>query len=429
MNSSENLNSQLLDACREADYSKAKYLIENKADINYTDENDMSALLFSMTSKSKEQQCYFPEQINMILWLIEQGANVNAMNAARMTPLLYACRMQCIQIIKVLLEKNVLISSDNKGHNPIHTIINTDASDDKESILNLLLEYEVNINAENKNGDTPLMLAINKKNSALVLFLLTKGANPYQDNKRGDTPLDEGLSSRNEQIANYFNDPKLVLPEENYKNLTEKDKLFKQLVRACNKAAFVEIKKLIDKGAEINRKDITDDDHTPLHLVLIPQAYLNRSNLSKKQLEIAIWLIENGGDINAKNYYGSTPLHLALSNEATEVVKKLLENGAEITSNKHGDTPLHSGVKATFSADIESWSYLLSKNLDLINQQNNSGRSPLIEAVSFHNESAVKFLIEKGADLLLKDNKDESAKDYPIEFTRNKKILKLLGIN
>jgi ankyrin repeat protein len=43
----------------------------------------------------------------------------------------------------------------------------------------LLLQYGANINAVNKNGYTPLMLAINYKVYQACRYLIEDGANPY----------------------------------------------------------------------------------------------------------------------------------------------------------------------------------------------------------------------------------------------------------
>ena len=56
------------------------------------------------------------------------------------------------------------------------------------------------------------------------------------------------------------------------------------------------------------------------------------------QKEIAVLLIANGADVNAKNKYGDTPLHCAATKEIAEL---LIANGADVNAKEVDDlTPL-----------------------------------------------------------------------------------------
>ena len=58
-------------------------------------------------------------------------------------------------------------------------------------------------------------------------------------------------------------------------------------------------------------------------------------------LEIVKYLLENGADINAKDNYGTTALMKASSNGQLEIVQFLIENGADINiKNNEGKTAL-----------------------------------------------------------------------------------------
>ena len=74
---------------------------------------------------------------------------------------------------------------------------------------------------------------------------------------------------------------------------------------------------LVEKGADINAKDIRDS--TPLH-------FAARYNENSEVLAV---LIENGADINAEDEYGRTPLKVAKKAKAnSEVIAFLVKNGA-----------------------------------------------------------------------------------------------------
>jgi len=77
---------------------------------------------------------------------------------------------------------------------------------------------------------------------------------------------------------------------------------------------IVDIKILLDQGADVNEKD-KDHGMTPLHYVTF-EGYD----------ELALILIENGADVNAKDIYGYTPLDRAgsQSQKKTQKISALL---------------------------------------------------------------------------------------------------------
>ena len=46
---------------------------------------------------------------------------------------------------------------------------------------------------------------------------------------------------------------------------------------------------------------------------------------------LAVWLVENGADVNARDANGYTALHHAASRGDNELVKYLIEHGADVT--------------------------------------------------------------------------------------------------
>jgi ankyrin repeat protein len=99
------------------------------------------------------------------------------------------------------------------------------------------------------------------------------------------------------------------------------------------------------------------------------------------------------GDINATNYYGSTPLIVAAAEGYAEVVKALLAAHADIhATNKGGQNAL---MNASGPEVVKS---LVQAGLD-VNEKDRSGNTPLILAVNMKKTDTVKALIELHAEV------------------------------
>lgn len=87
---------------------------------------------------------------------------------------------------------------------------------------------------------------------------------------------------------------------------------------------------LIDQGANVSLAANNPMKVAPLH-----------ASTSGRHLEIVRMLVENGGDVNARQQQGWTPLHGAAQNGDTEIVKLLLAHGADREARSDtGQTPL-----------------------------------------------------------------------------------------
>jgi len=161
---------------------------------------------------------------------------------------------------------------------------------------------------------------------------------------------------------------------------------------ACGEGYMQIAKLLLKNGANVNNRGYMGS--TPLH-GLFATSVEGRSTFSKKYADYfytcAKFLIDKGADVNAMDDYGSTPLHKHCMHRHIGIfylVKALLEHGADVNArNVDGETPLH----------------ISCNNIETMEQT----------LVS-------EFLISKGADINLKDNRDKT----PFEYIKDPKIKK-----
>ena len=106
-------------------------------------------------------------------------------------------------------------------------------------------------------------------------------------------------------------------------------------------------------------------------------------------------LISNKDYLNVQDQQGSTPLHVAALNGHGEVVKILLDVGANYeTPNKNGWTPLSSAAEKGHGEVVK---ILLEKGANYETQQK-QGATPLNSAANTGHGEVVKILLEKGAN-------------------------------
>lgn len=151
-----------------------------------------------------------------------------------------------------------------------------------------------------------------------------------------------------------------------------------------NRAAVVSI--LLDNGVDVN---LTGYKGSLLHLAA------EKSHKSRE--EVARVLIEKGANLESTNDVKETPLQVACESGSVEVARCLIESGANLDARGitlHERSLLH----LASSMNINTTKLLVEKGADLEVRDKN-GETPLHLACWFGRVETAAFLLDQGADI------------------------------
>jgi len=149
------------------------------------------------------------------------------------------------------------------------------------------------------------------------------------------------------------------------------------------KGSLDSIEKKIKKGANVNEYKYY---RTPLTCAI-----------NERNIEIVKLLLENGADANKKDKDGDIPITCAINKRDIEIVKLLLENGADANKEvKKGNTPL---IYAVRKGDIEILKYLIKNGAD-VNATNKYGVSILFIALKEGEPSLIDLILSKNPEVV-----------------------------
>ena len=330
---------------------------------------------------------------NVIEYLLDRGADINRKNNAGNTPLMYAVRETRTDRINTcifLVNKGADIGiTDNKDKSALDYAYEYE----RFTIVNFLLSKGAkdNMDRQNRNGWTKLMIAAEKGNLNEISDLIARGASVNFQNIRGYTPL--MIAASNGQ----FEACKLLL-EKGAGILRFKD-------QNGNTA--------LNYGAKYKNISALFNRYTNMHLA----ALNNDVEMLKKAVS------ENGFDVN-KKFKGEdlTPLYVAVLKNSTDAVKYLLTiHGIDADCPANGMTPL---MVAANNGNLKICTALINANAK-INMQGKGGLTALMLAALKNHLQICKLLIEKGADPEIKDDKGHTA----LQFTDNAEIKALFQVS
>lgn len=481
VNYSDNLGrSLLMFSAYNTDEEFCNLLIKHGAKVDKADKSGDTALEYALHDSSKmntEQDID-----NLITILINQGEKIksNTLKAALKADDDYGdghCRYGVMKrILKGLISDGYksgldptleasmignsskvdeLIKSNKMKDETKQQILFYTAAFGNVDTLKLLQENGVDFNSRDRNKNTPLIIASQYGNLQMVKYLLSLGADIRAQSKDGDTALLKAIRSKNYEVTEYLIKSGAVL-KDNVLNVASSngnldiikliisngyslnnESLNLAFASALEYKHFEVAKYLLDKGADPNKENNTI---TPLE-----------ESCLEGNLEAVKFLIDNGASIDGRRVLGR-PLNNAAENGNTEVVEYLIKKGANVnivSNNNNENTALRSAISGGYfdivkllvenGADLEYkypilnaaaagskniLEYLIQKGAN-VNVQNENGYTALMNAASHGYIDNIKVLLKYKADASLKNKEGHTALDMAKE-KKNKDIIKIL---
>jgi len=384
----------LIQACKDGDLANATQAVDGGADVNKKTPDSLTPLFIAVKNKHKPVVEYLLSKgtridekngqdgttalykacadgsLDIAIVLVDAGADVNLKSSHGFTPLFIAAENKHKPVVEYLLSKGARVNEKNGPHEL--TAIYKACADGLLDIVTVLVNAGADLNLKSTEGFSPLFAAVQNKHKPVVEYLLSKGARV--DEKNGP----KGVSA---------------------------------LYRACFDGSLDIAKVLVDAGADVNLK--STEGFTPLYIAvgnkrkpLVEYLLSKGAPVDEKNgpdgvaalfracyvgsLDIVKVLVDAGADVNHKDNIGFTCFYAAVQEKHKPIIEYLLSKGVRVneTNGQNNDTPLH---KACVSGSLEVVKILVNAGAD-INAVNKQGKSSLDFAVENNHQSIVDYL-------------------------------------
>lgn len=247
------------------------------------------------------------DNVEITMFCIEQGVNVNIRNSEKCTPLHLACEFESINVQKYLLSvPDIEVNPrDVIRRTPLHNACNSGNS----VAVQMLIEHKnVDINTKNKEIRSPLMCAvISGRKNAVELLLSSPEIDCRTIDGSGMTPLH--WAARN----NRLNTMKVLISKLGVDVNTREDN-GKTALHWAAVNGFVGIMKLLLAQPTIDVNARADEGVTPLHTAMQG----GHVKAIKELMDFP------KTDVNSQNAKGQTILHMAAAAGNLDIVKLII---------------------------------------------------------------------------------------------------------
>ena len=371
-----------------------EYLISKGSDINRTDDKGATPLAFAASNGQTNKDIYetffsngldvnyknanganfllmaigYDTDLTLTDYLLSKGLKLTDVDANGNTVFDYAARTGNVDILKQLQKRG--IKPTNKAL--IFASEGTRSNANNLEFYKYLVEdLKLNPKTTGDNGENVLHNIVKKKDQQeIVAYFLAKGVDVNQTNKEGNTVLMEAAKGTDVAMLN------TILGKTKNKDQRNNNGM-SALSFAVNNGSSDVVSTLISQKADI---EVRDNAGNNLAYYLIQSYRPTRQNQKDEFTEKISILSKSGVDFKNEQKDGSTILHLAVAKNDIKLLEKLEDFQIDVNAiNEQEMTALHKAA-------------LIAKD-----------------------DKVLKYLIEKGADITLKTEFDETAYDLASE--------------
>ncbi|KAJ5391976.1 hypothetical protein N7509_007466 [Penicillium cosmopolitanum] len=339
--------------------------------------------------------------------LIRQGANINSQDKYGRRPAWFVCAVNGhIDILRTFVNNGANIVASGHGFHALETA----AKYGHYGIVQLLLDVGVPVAREIDNSmrpSGPLVSAIHSNQEHVVKVLLENGADVNVVPVNGRTMLMIAAGRGCAKIAHLLLQYGAEIDKLDDEELTALD-------IACMNCRDKVVKLLLNAGAKADTSGL--HSNTPLHWALIHEP--KDENGDKGQLETTRLLLEsdaknelvklllqNGADVNKRTEGGLRPIILAAGTDDVSLVEIVLEEGSNPNEqDADGETALHKAIK---SKNIAMTKLLLGKGANITTGK--AANSSLLLAADTNDPTLVSLILDKDPSLEEADSNGETA--------------------
>jgi ankyrin len=326
-------------ACFAGSIDAVKWLLEMQADVNMRGGEYGTALCAAVESEKNAHQ--------KIQLLIKEEANVDATGENQPTALQRATLKADESLIELLLDKgaNANLIGGDESDTPLNTAIRGSLS---PTIIGMMLSNGADISRPGIEGQLPIHVAAVIDRVEVLPFIISAGADPLSKDTDGRSALMHGVKNRSDFVVKYL--------LENH---------------------------------DVDREERDAYDQTPLIVA---------TTLGSKS--IVNLLLQNGFNeleiLNARDHEGKTSLAHATSLDYLEIVKMLLNRGADpCVVDCRDRSPLYWAARAarmeTLNCIIMALDNLDQSEIDTIDLWNTA----IHGAIASNKQQALERLLEK----------------------------------